>query len=71
MKTKLTANIYRFHDLVALSFDGTDTMYLTPAMAEALAGLLQKGANDVLRYAFTESKTQSLIVTALGGVNKE
>lgn len=46
MKTQERIRIYRFHDLVALSFDDTETLYIEPDNAKALARELKRFADE-------------------------
>lgn len=47
MITQSHARIHRFHDKVAISFPDTETLYLTPEDAEALAHELAAFAANI------------------------
>ena len=45
-KTQQQARIHMFRSLIGLSFDDTEQLYLTPAMAKKLATELNRFAKD-------------------------
>ena len=56
MKTNKNASIHRFHDQVAISFEGAGTVYLSPKMAKKIANQLNKYARDCEKINFSNSQ---------------
>lgn len=59
MKTQKTANVHRFHNLVAFSTENTATLYLDSKMAIKLGNLLVKYGQDVKKKRFSQSELNS------------
>ena len=55
--------IHRFRDKVAISFDGTDTIYLSHEQADKIGDYLKYYAEDVELVKFTQSKAGTNFVT--------
>lgn len=49
------AHVHRYHDCVAVSLATSETIYLTPQEARALASALNKAARSVERVKFIDS----------------
>ena len=58
------ARIHRFHDLVGISFDGTEQLYLSHRTAEALGQLLIDYAEDVRERKFSNSDLETATLEA-------
>ena len=54
--------IHRFRDDVAICFDGTDTIYLSPEQARVVADKLQLYAADVKADKFSESPLGTTVI---------
>lgn len=50
------ARLHRFRDTVALSLPSMPTVYLSAALADALAGALAEYARDIRTRGFSESR---------------
>ena len=55
-----SAELHRFHEKVALSFEDTHTLYLTPNMARLVAEALTQLADDCDAVKFTKSNISTL-----------
>lgn len=69
--TVLSARVYRFHDMVAVSFRTTDqttkTIYLDPDMAIDLETLIHDAANDIYNQPkFSKSTLGTFSAVACG-----
>lgn len=67
METQKIARVYRFHDQIALSFTDTETLYLTPEMAEGLA----KELNVFVKHSKGESWPVTRLVNHYGNCFNE
>lgn len=67
------ARIYRWGDIVALSWKGVanSNNYLTPEMASALGNLLLDYAEDCRIHFFVQSSVGTQLVSQDGKVEKE
>jgi hypothetical protein len=60
IKATPTARVHRFRDLVAVSFPGLPTVYLTDAIADDLGAELLLFADDVRKSDFARSDLRSI-----------
>ncbi len=58
--TERTASLHRFNNKVALCFNTTHQLYLTPEMALKLAKELETFAKDVQTTKFTSSQLNTV-----------
>lgn len=63
MKTQENASLHRFHNLVAVSFTDTNTLYLTPELAQKLSDQLAIYAKDCNTTRFVNSQLNTVEIT--------
>lgn len=63
MKTTDRADLYRFHDHVAVNLPQGDTVYMSPEFARAFARALMLCADDIGRYKFFQSPLGIISIT--------
>jgi len=62
-----TAQVHRFREKVALAMPGhSETLYITPEQAEALALAISEAARDTLEKSFTESNLLPVLIDLAG-----
>jgi hypothetical protein len=62
MTDEPTIHVHRFRERIAIATPGGPTVYLTGDAALHLARLLRRGAGDLTRLPFAESKFDSAYV---------